>query len=129
VRLGCEVGGRREADAVFEVRRKEVQFESLSADKAAWVFGAGEIATAVDVVSIATGKWQWRLPVKGATLTGLPASLAGRVGRIGPSAFVLCLVALLGNGHKYYDCKTGSFQTTALGNPEIVRLQDIRSLM
>jgi hypothetical protein len=41
--LGCEVGGRGEADAVFEVRKEEVQFESDSAGKTARVFGVGEI--------------------------------------------------------------------------------------
>jgi hypothetical protein len=37
--LGCEGGRRGEADALFEVREKEMQFESFSADKAAGVFG------------------------------------------------------------------------------------------
>jgi hypothetical protein len=33
---------------VFEVREKEVQFESFSADKAAGVFGVGEIAASFE---------------------------------------------------------------------------------
>jgi hypothetical protein len=44
VRMGCEIGGRGEEDAVFEVREEAVQFESNSAGKAARVFGASEIA-------------------------------------------------------------------------------------
>jgi hypothetical protein len=36
--LGYEIGGRGKAVAVFEVREKEVQFESLSADETAGVF-------------------------------------------------------------------------------------------
>jgi hypothetical protein len=43
--LGREVGGRGEADAVFEVREKEVQFERVSADETTGVFGVGEIKT------------------------------------------------------------------------------------
>jgi hypothetical protein len=43
VRLGREIGGRGETDAVFEVREKEVQFESDSADETTGVFGVGEI--------------------------------------------------------------------------------------
>jgi hypothetical protein len=35
VRLGCAPRRYREADAVFEVRDEEMQFESFSADKAA----------------------------------------------------------------------------------------------
>ncbi len=42
--VGCEIGGRGEEDAVFEVWQEEMQFESVSADKAAWIFGVGEIA-------------------------------------------------------------------------------------
>jgi hypothetical protein len=42
--MGCEIGGRGEEDAVFEVREEAVQFESNSAGKAARVFGASEIA-------------------------------------------------------------------------------------
>jgi hypothetical protein len=42
VRLGREIGGRGEADAVFKVWEKEVQFESLCAGKAARVFGVGK---------------------------------------------------------------------------------------
>jgi hypothetical protein len=53
VRLGCEIGGCREADAVFEVREEEVKFESLSAGKAARVFGVGEIAKAIGAAPIA----------------------------------------------------------------------------
>jgi hypothetical protein len=45
VRLGREIGGRGETDAVFEVRKKEVQFESVSADETTGVFGVGEIKT------------------------------------------------------------------------------------
>jgi hypothetical protein len=43
VRLGCSTRGCGETDAVFEVREEAVQFESLSAAKAARVFGVGEI--------------------------------------------------------------------------------------
>jgi hypothetical protein len=43
VRPGCEIGGRGEADAVFEVPEEAVQFESVSADKTAGVFGIAEI--------------------------------------------------------------------------------------
>jgi hypothetical protein len=43
--VGCPTRGRRETDAVFEVREKEVQFESVSADETAWIFGVGEIET------------------------------------------------------------------------------------
>jgi hypothetical protein len=43
VRLGCEVGRCREADAVFEVREEEVYVASCAADEAAGVFGVGEI--------------------------------------------------------------------------------------
>lgn len=46
MRLGCEVGGRGEADAVFKVREKEVQSESVSADETAGIFGVGEVAKA-----------------------------------------------------------------------------------
>jgi hypothetical protein len=41
--LGCEIGGRGEEDAVFEVREEEVPSKSVSAGKAARVFGVGEI--------------------------------------------------------------------------------------
>jgi hypothetical protein len=37
--LGCTTRGCGETDAVFEVWEKEVQLESVSADKAARVFG------------------------------------------------------------------------------------------
>jgi len=45
--VGCPTRGFGETDAVFEVREKEVQFESVSADKTAWVFGVGEIAAPI----------------------------------------------------------------------------------
>jgi hypothetical protein len=45
LRLGCEIDGRGEEDAVLEVRGKEVQFESVSANQAAGVLGVGEIET------------------------------------------------------------------------------------
>jgi hypothetical protein len=41
--LGCEVGGRGEADAVFEVWEEAVSIESDTAGKAARVFGVAEI--------------------------------------------------------------------------------------
>ena len=41
--MGREIGGRRETDAVLEVRKKKVQFESVSADETTGVFGAGEM--------------------------------------------------------------------------------------
>jgi hypothetical protein len=43
LRLGCEIDGRGEKDAVLEVRGKEVQFESVSAYETTGVFGIGEI--------------------------------------------------------------------------------------
>ena len=51
--MGCEIGGRGEEDAVFEVREEAVQFESNSAGKAARVFGVEEIAKAIGVAPIA----------------------------------------------------------------------------
>jgi hypothetical protein len=47
--LGCEIDGRGEEDAVFEVWQEEVQFESISADKTAAVFGVEEVAKAAGV--------------------------------------------------------------------------------
>jgi hypothetical protein len=41
--LGCPTRGCGETDAVFEVRKEAMQFESFSADKAAGVFGIGKI--------------------------------------------------------------------------------------
>jgi hypothetical protein len=41
--MGCAIGGRGEEDALFKVRKKEVQFERIPADKAAGVFGVAEI--------------------------------------------------------------------------------------
>ena len=41
--LGCEIGGRGEEDALFEVRRKEVFPASDTSDKAARVLGVAEI--------------------------------------------------------------------------------------
>jgi hypothetical protein len=43
--LGCEIDGRGEEDAVFEVRKEEMQFEGFSADKAARVLGVAEIGS------------------------------------------------------------------------------------
>jgi hypothetical protein len=51
--MGCGIGGRGETDAVFEVRKKEVQFESVSTDETTGVFGIGEIADAISVAPIA----------------------------------------------------------------------------
>jgi hypothetical protein len=51
--LGCEIDGRGEEDAVFEVWQEEVQFESISADKTAGVFGVEEVAKAAGVAPIA----------------------------------------------------------------------------
>jgi len=45
--MGCEVGGRGEAYAVFEVREEAVQFESDSAGKAARIFGVAEMTVTV----------------------------------------------------------------------------------
>jgi hypothetical protein len=41
--LGCEVGGRGEADAMFQMRKEEMQFASDPADETARVFGVTEI--------------------------------------------------------------------------------------
>ena len=43
--LGCEIGGRGEEDAVFEVWEEEVFAAGDTSDEAAGVFGAGEIKT------------------------------------------------------------------------------------
>jgi hypothetical protein len=51
--LGCEIDGRREEDAVFEVRGKEVFAAGDIADKAARVFGVGEIAEAIGAAPFA----------------------------------------------------------------------------
>jgi hypothetical protein len=41
--LGCEIDGRGEEDAVFEVRGKEVFAADDTSDKAALVIGAAKI--------------------------------------------------------------------------------------
>jgi hypothetical protein len=53
--LGCEVGGRGEADAVLEVREEAVFVTGGTSDKAARIFGVGEIKTIRSRV-------RWRLP-------------------------------------------------------------------
>jgi len=45
--MGCEIGGRGEEDAVFQMRKKAMHFKSISADKTSRVFGVAEIDAGV----------------------------------------------------------------------------------
>jgi hypothetical protein len=67
--MGCEIGGRGEEDAVFEVRGKEVFAAGDISDKAARVFGAGKIAAIRNHV-----RWgSWLIcPMDGATEARAP---------------------------------------------------------